>query len=103
MLPSVDSHAFLWRNGAMEDLGTLGGSNSCAYDINDLNQVVGDSETGDVGESGLPVFHGFLWQNGVRTDLGTLGGATSSAFGINNRGQIVGQAAPETGGSRACL
>src|SRR5215467_14802162 len=33
-------HAFLWSNGMMIDLGTLGGSVSSAYAINDAGQVV---------------------------------------------------------------
>jgi probable HAF family extracellular repeat protein len=34
-------HAFVWQNGIMTDLGTLGGSESYAYSINDSGQVVG--------------------------------------------------------------
>src|SRR5262249_47962016 len=41
-------HAFLWHNGVMTDLGTLGGANSVAYGINDADQVVGWSETAAV-------------------------------------------------------
>ena len=33
-------HAFLWEDGQMIDLNTLGGNNSHAYDINELGQVV---------------------------------------------------------------
>src|SRR5262245_6015849 len=32
-------HAFLWTNGAMIDLGTLGGARSLALALNDLGQV----------------------------------------------------------------
>lgn len=34
-------HAFIWDNGSMTDLGTLGNVESDAYDINDNGQVVG--------------------------------------------------------------
>jgi len=69
----------------MNDLGTLGGSDSTAYSINAGGQVVGDSVmTGNVTE------HAFLYSGGVMTDLGTLGGSESHAFGVNTAGQIVG-------------
>jgi probable HAF family extracellular repeat protein len=78
------SHAFLWQNGTMTDLGTLGGIQSGASDINDNGQVAGVAMvTGDTS-------HAFLWQNGTMTDLGTLGGGVSVANGINNSGQVVG-------------
>jgi probable HAF family extracellular repeat protein len=83
-------HAFLWRNGVLTDLGTLGGANSIAFGINDADQVVGQSETGAVDANGYAITHAFLWQNGVLTDLGTLGGPYSGAHGINNLGQVVG-------------
>jgi probable HAF family extracellular repeat protein len=35
--------AFSWENGAMLNLGTLGGTAAIAYDINDAAQIVGKS------------------------------------------------------------
>ena len=86
------SHAFFWENGVMTDLGTLGGANSQAYGINDLDQVVGWAETGAVYANGDAIIHAFLWQSGAMTDLGTLAGGVSGAFDINNNGQVVGLA-----------
>ena len=66
-------------------LGTLGGSSSIAYGINDAGQVVGYSYlTGDVS------YHATLWNSAVATDLGTLGGSSSVANDVNNAGQVVG-------------
>src|SRR5438034_403707 len=88
-------HAFVWENGTMTDLGTLGGSTARAYDINDKGQVVGVSST----SSGLN--HAFLWEDGTMTDLGTLGGPDSYAYGLNNRGDVVGSTTGAAGRSRA--
>ena len=74
----------------LTDLGTLGGPQSFAFDINDAGQVVGGA---DIPASGgpFPDFHAFLWDSaGGMQDLGTLGGENSSATGINNMGQVVG-------------
>jgi probable HAF family extracellular repeat protein len=40
-----ERHAFLWQNGTMTDLGTLGGGYSVGGAINDRGQVAGDSYT----------------------------------------------------------
>jgi len=84
------SHAFLWHNGVMSDLGTLGGNYSYAYAVNDAGQVVGVSDSTETDVNGNQLQHAFLWQNGGMTDLGTLGGTTSRAYAINASGQIVG-------------
>jgi probable HAF family extracellular repeat protein len=77
---------FLWQNGQMTDLGTLGGDNfGIANDINQGSQVVGYAST-----PAFHSFHSFLWQNGQMIDLGTLGGTFSTGIAINNKGWIVG-------------
>jgi len=68
------------------DLGTLGGSQSQANDINASGQVVGVS----LRSESVGGWRAFLWQDGIMTDLGTLGGDYSRAIGINDVGQIVG-------------
>ena len=82
--------AALWQNGVPHDLGTLGGGNSQAFDINGLAHVVGVADT----SAGQP--HAFLFalnaSGGVtaRTDLGVLGGGYSYAYGVNNHDVVVG-------------
>lgn len=80
-----NSHAFLYSNGTMTDLGTLGGTGSQGFGINDAGQVAGTASTADNTQ------HAFLYSNGTMTDLGTLSGSTYSyGHGINAAGQVVG-------------
>jgi probable HAF family extracellular repeat protein len=82
--PQVFSHAVVWRDGKIIDLGTLGGDGSEGTGINDRGEVTGNSGTAN-GQA-----HAFLWRKGEMIDLGTLGGTASFASGINDRGEVVG-------------
>jgi probable HAF family extracellular repeat protein len=92
---SSPTHAFIWKNGVMRDLGTLGGPDSfvaglCDDERTDL--VAGNSLTNSTPNptTGFPTVHGFLWENGTMRDIPTLGGTFASAQCPNNRGQVVG-------------
>ena len=87
-----DSHAFLYRNGEVNDLGTLGGERSSGTGINDSGQVSGTTELPDDGSLRAPI-RAFIYSNGVMTDLGVLeGGRGSQGSRINNRGEVTGGA-----------
>jgi len=79
-------HAFLWNEGALMDLGTLGGDNSDAYWINDAGEIVGAADVPGTEQN----HHAFLWQNGKMTDLGTAKGwPCSTAIDINSKGRVI--------------
>jgi probable HAF family extracellular repeat protein len=90
-------HPFIWQNGVMRDLGTLGGpdafpNNGCADPRHGL--VTGGSFINSTPnpDTGVPTMHAVLWQDGKMTDIPTLGGdlAGDTALCANNRGQVAG-------------
>ena len=90
------THAFIYQNNAMSDLGaTLGGPNNVANAVNVPGHVVGYADL-PVG----PVHHAFLWNGGVTTDLGSLGG-NSEAFAINAGDVVVGRSELASGAQHA--
>src|SRR2546430_3826298 len=89
-----NGHAALWDHGVITDLGTLGGSFSRPFALNDAGRVVGWSGTA-TGE-----YHAFVWADGVMTDIGTLGGTLSQAVSVNAAGQVVGASRTATAGQQ---
>ncbi len=89
---------FIWNSQhGFSDIGTLGGRFTHVYDMNDLGQIVGESESANISlVNGAEECHAFMWQDGFMIDLGALVGDLgvlgdrSIATSINNSGQIIG-------------
>ncbi len=92
-------HAFLWKDGVLEDIGNGAGdrSVSSANALNNASQIAGDLTDSGTPE---PARRAFLWQNGSRQNLGVLPGhRASSALGINDDGMVVGWSGNHDGSS----
>lgn len=84
---------FIWQNGVMTDLGTLGGPDTqIGVRVNERGQTTGSSDTNFVPNvtTGLPTADPFLWENGKMIDLGSFGGTLGFGDMVNNRGQVIG-------------
>jgi probable HAF family extracellular repeat protein len=84
----TDIRAFLYSNGVMEPLGTLGGD-TFANAINNARLIVGDSQISPGGD-----FHGYYFNAAAQGeglhDVGTLDGPASVLLGVNATGDMVG-------------
>ena len=84
---------FLWRNGHMSALPTVGGNNGQASAINNRGEVAGYAET-PVVDSDCPPYKTtlpVLWEKGNAQPLPTVGSDPDGvAYGINDQGQAVG-------------
>ena len=89
--------AFVWQNGVMNPLPTLGGNNGVANQINGAGQTVGMAEK-DKPDSTCPSggaqkleFKPVAWQNGTVRELPTYAGdPDGNAHAINDSGQAAG-------------
>jgi probable HAF family extracellular repeat protein len=88
---------FLWQNGIMSALPTVGGINGQASAINNSGQVAGYAENGIADPTCPQGFVNFMvdlpvvWTNGDAKALPRIDKDPDGvAFGINNRGQAVG-------------
>jgi len=84
---------FIWQNGVMFDLGTLGGPDTqIGVRVNERGQTTGSSDINFVpnATTGLPAADPFLWENGKMIDLGSFGGTLGFGDMVNNRGQVIG-------------
>ncbi len=88
---------FLWHNGVMTALPTLGGNNGEAGQINNRGEVAGNAENTTPDSTcppgGPQVFQEkpAVWENGHIKELDTLRDDPDGwSFGINDNGQVVG-------------
>jgi probable HAF family extracellular repeat protein len=82
-IPVYVFDAFLWRNGQIIDLGTLGGQGSVATDINEFGHVAGQLDLGPPQAA--------IWKNGQWAVLeGLSAGDQTEAVAINDFGQVLG-------------
>ena len=127
-----DSHdvAFIWDGTDHRRLGTLGGENTYATDINNAGQVTGWSDTVNMGDAGFlwdDTMHNigyglhphainehgwivgeglrdaFVYADGITQYLPTLGGTSTNAVAINDFGVIAGIAWAADGAGHAVL
>jgi probable extracellular repeat, HAF family len=88
-------HGFVYRNGTMSDLGSLGGY-SGALALNRAGTAVGFSSDSPSGFQ-----RAVIWNNGSILDISN--GFESQARAINDSGQVVGETGTVTGNEEAFL
>lgn len=99
----VHETATVWENGEAYSIGTLGGTQSMARDINDHGTIVGVAQLG--GGGGM---HAFIYRDGTMLDMNDLIAEPTdsnewvlwNAHAIANNGTIVGDAFYDGSGPR---
>jgi probable HAF family extracellular repeat protein len=95
--------AVVWLNGAISDLGALGGLHSTANALSAQALVVGWAEVADNSTAA------FQWQNGTMSQLPSLPGSVTSsgngtqAIAVSDSGVIVGACVTSSGATHAVI
>src|SRR5581483_1622582 len=86
---------FVWRNGVMTQLRTLGGYNAWALENNNSGQIVGTAENTTPDPNCLPPqvlqFRPVIWEKEQIRELPIYAGdSQGAAYSINEKGQVAG-------------
>lgn len=84
--PGTGSRGYFYNGSTVQDIGTLGGADTLAVDLNNAGQVTGGSTLARGSE------HAFVWTaGGGMRDIGVLPGASNArAAAINRHGVVTG-------------
>jgi probable HAF family extracellular repeat protein len=97
---------FIWQNGRMTGLPTLGGNNGLASALNNRGEITGKAQT-TLTDSGCPPYQiapPVLWVKDQVQQLPTVEGDPDGyALGINDLGQIVGGTGSCSGDNHAVM
>lgn len=98
---------FVWQDGVLTALPTLGGNNGNSGGINNRGQIVGTVETPNSDPCSLPFaqqIQAVIWEHGVVQEvLPPFGGTAAAANAINDNGQVVGESGCVSGNTYAVL
>lgn len=89
--------AFVFRNGMLTNLGSLGGKAAIGNGINASGEVAGYSQ------NATGAYRAFISNGDMLVDIGDLGGGSAVAYAINDAGQVVGSAVTATGANHPFL
>ena len=91
------SVVFVYNNGALTNLGTLGGIWGIGNGINASSQVAGYSTNAE------GTYRAFISEGDTLVDIGDLGGGAAVGYGINDLGQVVGSSVTADGSNHPFL
>ena len=95
--PNMTDPAFLYSNGQLTNLGTLGGEYGQGRSINSSGEIAGYSTLTNGS------YRAFLYSNGHMVALGTLGADYSVGYALNDTGDVVGSSEQVGGRTRLPL